>query len=44
MQAPLPLKHVFDLIMLNWFKDCINDINIGLVGSILKSPRIMWLS
>ena len=40
LQVPFPLKQVFDLIMSNRFKDCINDINIGLFGSILKSPRI----
>ena len=44
IQVPFPLKHVFDLIMLNRFKDCKNDINKGLFGSILKSPRIMYLS
>ena len=34
------LWNVSDLIILNSFKDCINYINIGLFGSILKSPRI----
>ena len=44
IQVPFPLKHVFDLIMLKRFKNCINYINIGLIGSILKSPGILWLS
>ena len=43
LQVPFPLKYLFDLIILNKFQDCINDINIGLFGSILKSPRTTWL-
>ena len=39
IQMPLPLRHVFDLI-----KKCINDANLGLLVSMLKSPRIIWLS
>ena len=42
--VPFPLKLIFKLFMLNRFKDYINYISIGLFGSILKSPRIMWLS
>ena len=41
IKVPFPLKHVFDLIILNRLKDCINDINMRLFCSILKSPGIM---
>ena len=41
IQLPLPLKHVFDLIKLYKLKECINDANLGFLGSMLKSPRII---
>ena len=44
IQLSFSLKHVFELILLPRFKDCINDTNKGLFGSILKSSKIIWLS
>lgn len=42
IQAQFPLKNILDLTELNRFKDCINDVNIGLFGYILMSPRTRW--
>ena len=42
IQLPLLLKHVFNLIELYKLEECIT--NLGFLGSMLKSPRIIWLS
>lgn len=42
IQAQFPLKNILDLTELNRFKDCINDVNMGLFGYILMSPGTRW--
>ena len=42
IQAQFPLKNILDLTELNKFKDCINDVNMGLFGYILMSPGTRW--